>query len=227
MNNTRALSRLLQLASPTLPIGAYSYSQGLEWAVESSDVKDVDTAKSWMSEVMSLSLGQFDLPVIKRLFDAWVLLDEEKIIYWDERFTAGRDSAEMLLESRQMGYSLLSLQRDLDGFSEPRLALAESLDEPAFPTIYSATAVSWDISLEETLHAYLWSWLENQVSAAMKTVPLGQVAGQRILTHVSEAIPAVVKAAMTMPDDEINNFCPALTISSCRHETQYTRLFRS
>ncbi|WP_438969810.1 urease accessory protein UreF [Methylophaga sp.] len=227
MNNSAALSRLLQLASPTLPIGAYSYSQGLEWAIESNDVKDVDTAKAWMSEVMHLYLGQFDLPVIKRLFNAWEILDEKAIFFWDARYTAGRDSAETLLESRQMGYSLLSLQRDLDSFSEARLALAESLHEPAFPTIYSVSAVSWEIGLEETLHAYLWSWLENQVSAAMKTVPLGQVAGQRILTQVSESIPAVVKAAMTLPDDEINNFCPALTIASCQHETQYTRLFRS
>lgn len=227
MNNAAALSRLLQLASPTLPIGAYSYSQGLEWAIESDDVNDVETAKVWMSEVMHLYLGQFDLPVIKRLYNAWLVLDEEAIIYWDARYTAGRDSSETLLESRQMGYSLLSLQRDLESFSENRLAIAESLNEPAFPTIYSASAVSWDIGLEETLHAYLWSWLENQVSAAMKTVPLGQVAGQRILTQVSEAIPTVVRAAIDMDDNDINNFCPALTIASCRHETQYTRLFRS
>lgn len=227
MNNSASLSRLLQLASPTLPIGAYSYSQGLEWAIESGDVYDIETAKGWMNEVMSLSLGQFDLPIVMRLYQSWQDKDTEGVHYWDERYTAGRDTAETLLESRQMGYSLLSLQRDLDTFPKDILLMVEAMSEPSFPALYAASAVSWQIDLEGCLHAYLWSWLDNQVSAAMKTIPLGQVAGQKILTQLSASIPAVVQTAMVMPDKAITNFCPGFTISSCRHETQYTRLFRS
>jgi urease accessory protein len=107
------------------------------------------------------------------------------------------------------------------------LDFVASIDEPSFPTVYAATAVNWQISLHEMLHVYAWSWIENQVSAAMKAIPLGQVAGQQILVAVSEQITTVIEQAMQCADDDISNFCPALSIASCRHETQYSRLFRS
>lgn len=227
MENRFAFSRLLQLASPTLPIGAYSYSQGLEWAIESGDVASPEQAQNWMAEVMNNYLGVFDLPVIKRLYEAWQAVNEAQIHHWDARYTAGRDTAETLLESRQMGYSLLTLQKALSTLSEERLAIAERISEPAFPTLYAAVAVSWEIPVKDCLHAYLWSWLENQVSVAMKTIPLGQVAGQRMLGEVSLLIPSTVESSLCLDQDDISNFSPALTIASCRHETQYTRLFRS
>lgn len=222
-----ALSRLLQLASPALPIGTYSYSQGLEWAIECGDVHDVPSVKQWLNEVIDIYHGRFELPVLKRLYQAWADSDSNAIQYWDARYTAGRDSAETLLESRQMGYSLLSLQNGLDSFPPQTQAILQQIEQPAFPTMYAASAVNWDIELNASLHAYVWSWLENQVSAAMKTIPLGQLAGQRVLTSVAEVIPQVVERAIELDDDDISNFCPALTIASCRHETQYSRLFRS
>jgi urease accessory protein len=114
-----------------------------------------------------------------------------------------------------MAYSLLRLQRDLATWPPQIVLLSGTLQQPAFPTIYSVSALCWEISLDDMLHAYAWSFLENQVSAVMKTVPLGQVAGQRILSELAMTLPA------------LQNFCPALSIAGCRHETQYSRLFRS
>jgi urease accessory protein len=222
-----SLSRLFQLASPMLPIGAYSYSQGLEWAIESEDVTDIATAQAWIGDVLNIYFANFELPILVRLYSAWQHLDETEIEKWDSIYQAGRDTAETLAESRQMAYSLLRLQKELGTWPLPVLLFSESFEEPAFPTIYAASAMCWDISVNDMLHAYVWSWLENQVSAAMKTVPLGQVAGQRILSSLAAGIPKLIEYATQLGDGDINNFCPALTIASCRHEMQYSRLFRS
>lgn len=224
---TASLSRLLQLASPMLPVGAYSYSQGLEWAIETQAVLDIDTAKQWIGDVMSIYYVNFELPVLRRLFEAWQQMDTVQVQAWDDFYQAGRDSSEALAETQQMAYSLLRLQRDLATWPDNVLAFSESMEKPAFPTMYAASAWQWEIPLTETLHAYIWSFLENQVSAVMKAVPLGQVAGQRILSDLAKMIPALVEEAMQIADDDIHNFCPALSIAGCRHETQYSRLFRS
>jgi urease accessory protein len=225
--SSASLSRLLQLASPMLPVGAYSYSQGLEWAIESADVKDIDSSKQWIGDVLSIYFASFELPVLLRLYKAWQQMDGPQIQYWDEYYQAGRDSSEALAETRQMAYSLLRLQRDLATWPPQIVLLSGTLQQPAFPTIYSVSALCWEISLSDMLHAYAWSFLENQVSAIMKAVPLGQVAGQRILSDLAMTLPNLVDKAMQLPDDDIHNFCPALSIAGCRHETQYSRLFRS
>lgn len=210
-----------------LPVGAYSYSQGLEWAIESGDVSDIDSAKHWISDVLEIYFTHFELPVLLRLYRAWQQMDRDEIQHWDSYYQAGRDSSEALAETRQMAYSLLRLQRDLATWSPAITLLMEELDQPAFPTIYAASAFFWDISDKDMAHAYLWSWLENQVSAVMKTVPLGQVAGQRILSDLAASIPNLVDDAMQVSEANISNFCPALSIAGCLHETQYSRLFRS
>lgn len=222
-----SLSRLLQLASPMLPVGAYSYSQGLEWAIESGGVSDIDSAKQWVGDVLDIYFAHFELPVLLRLFNAWQQMDGADIQYWDDYYQSGRDSSEALAETRQMAYSLLRLQRDLASWPAEGLLIADDLKQPAFPTIYAASAVFWDISVNDMLHAYAWSWLENQISVVMKTVPLGQVAGQRILSTLATTIPGLIEDAIQLADDDISNFCPALSIAGCLHETQYSRLFRS
>lgn len=222
-----SLSRLLQLASPMLPVGAYSYSQGLEWAIESGEVSDLASAQQWIGDVLDIYFGHFELPVLLRLFNAWQQMDKTDIQYWDHYYQASRDGSEALAETRQMAYSLLRLQRDLASWPAAVLSIADDLKQPAFPTIYAASAVCWDISVNDMLHAYAWSWLENQVSAVMKTVPLGQVAGQQILSALAMSIPDLVDEAIQVPDSDISNFCPALSIAGCLHETQYSRLFRS
>jgi urease accessory protein len=199
------LPRLLQLASPTLPVGAYSYSQGLEAAVEAGIVKDAASAERWIADVLEITVARSDAPLLWRM-----LHGEDR----NEVFIASRETAELRAETLQMGHSLCRLLAELGVPGVPQ-------GDVAFPTAYALAARSWDIDPRAALLAYLWSWLENQVMAAVKLVPLGQTAGQKILLSLG---PRLEKFAR---ESEFSNFAPGLAVLSARHETQYSRLFRS
>jgi urease accessory protein len=202
------LARLLQLASPTLPVGAYSYSQGLEAAVEAGVVKDADTAQAWIADALQFSMGRMEAPVL------WRLLQGEPL---NDFFAASRETAELRAETLQMGHSLKKLIEELGLGSVPEEA-------PTFPTAFAFAARRLNIEPPEAMVAYLWSWLENQVMAAIKALPLGQTAGQRILLSLGGRLEAIARDAETL---EPANFIPGLAILSAKHETQYSRLFRS
>lgn len=222
-----ALSRLLQLASPLLPVGAYCYSQGLEWAIEAGAVRDADGAQRWIGDALSLSLCRFELPLLWRLRRCWDARDEAGLTHWNALWCAGRDTAEARAETLQMGYSLTRLLHELNALDAETGARLARIAPIGFPLAYACAAANWGIDARRALHAYAWSWAENQVSAALKAVPLGQVAGQRLLLALGERVPAAVATACALDDDEISNFAPGLTLAGCRHETQYSRLFRS
>ena len=221
-----ALSRLLQLASPMLPVGAYSYSGGLEAAIEAGTVRDADSARRWIEDVLALYLARFELPILLRLHRAWAAGGDDAAD-WNERFRAGRDTAEGLAETLQMGGSLVRLFDDLGEFPADALERLRSMAPVTFPLTYAFAAAFWKIPEEAILQAYAWSWCENQVGVAMKAVPIGQAAGQRILAAVAAALPEIVGEVLTLPDSAISNFASGLTLAGCRHETQYSRLFRS
>jgi urease accessory protein len=210
-----------------LPVGAYCYSQGLEWAIECGDVKDLESAKTWIGDVLQTYQANFELPVLHRLYQAWQAGDMQAVHEWDAYYKAGRDTAEGLAETKQMGYSLVRLLGDLKELPDDLLLSVKALNEPAFPTIYATVAQFWQIPAQDMLQGYAWGWLENQASACMKSVPLGQVAGQKILLALGETLPSVVTHAMKLPEEEISNFNPLLSIAGSLHETQYSRLFRS
>ena len=222
-----ALARLLRLASPMLPVGAFSYSQGLESAAELGWVRDETSARCWIGDVLAHCVASFEAPVWSRLYLAWVAGDGKAVADWNEVFLAGRESAEFRAETIQMGYSLRALFAGSDEFDDLRLELLRAVEDPAFPTVFSFACAGWHIPAGQGLLGYLWAWLENQVSAAMKIVPLGQMAGQRMLATLGAALPGLVDAALKMEDDQLSNCAPALAIASSRHETQYSRLFRS
>jgi len=202
------LARLLQLASPTLPVGAYSYSQGLEAAVEAGIVTDAASAEAWIADALEFSIGRFEAPVL------WRMLQGEAL---NEFFLAGRETAELRAETLQMGHSLKKLAEELGLGSVP-------LDEPAYPAAYAFAVRRLQLDPREALIAYLWSWLENQVLAALKAVPLGQSAGQKILLLLGNRLETIAREAQFI---EPANFTPGLAMLSARHETQYSRLFRS
>lgn len=206
------LAKLLQLASPALPVGGYSYSGGLEAAIEAGAVTNAATAQRWIEEVLAQSVARLDAPMLLRM-----MRDAEP---WNARFLASRETAELRAETVQMGYSLNRLLPDL---GVPALAL----EEPSFPAAYAHAAKAWGIDPREALVAYLWSWAENQVMAALKAVPLGQTDGQKILLAIGGRLEAVADEAEAMADDDIGSFAPALAVLSSQHETQYSRLFRS
>lgn len=222
-----ALARLLQLASPALPVGAYSYSQGLEAAVESGAVKDAAGAERWIADALLLSLGKLEAPAWCRLHAAWAARDLAAAGRWNDWFVATRETAELRAETLQMGYSLRRLLVDLEAFDPHALASLTALDEIAFPAVFSFAVAQWEIAPRDALIAYLWSWLENQVMAALKAVPLGQTDGQRMLARLGGRLPEIAAAALAADDDTLANFAPGLAIASSRHETQYSRLFRS
>jgi urease accessory protein len=202
------LPRLLQLASPALPVGAYSYSQGLEAAVEAGIVKDAASAEAWIGDALSLSIGRFEAPLL------WRMMQGEAL---NGFFVAGRETAELRAETLQMGYSLKKLLEELGLGSVPEEA-------PAYPTAYAFAVERMSLDPREAMVAYLWSWLESQVLAAVKAVPLGQAAAQRMLLRLGASLPEVARQAESA---EPVNFTPGLAVLSARHEAQYSRLFRS
>ena len=228
MSASLQLARLLQLASPALPVGAYTYSQGLEWAVESGVIRDEASTGQWIADLLAHGIGRYEAPLVAALMQAWSAFDMEAIARLNGEFLASRESAELRAETAQMGFSLQRLVRDL---RDPELAAIErtlaGLGEIAFPTGWAALAAHWRIAAEAALTAYLWSWAENQVMAALKAVPLGQAAGQRLLAALGAQIPAIAVDALKRPENTWSNFTPAFAIACARHETQYSRLFRS
>ncbi len=221
------LARLLQLASPALPVGAYSYSQGLESAVDAGIVHDAGSAQAWIGDVLELSVANMEAPVLLRLMDAWHNGDGVAVETWNALFLASRESAELRAETVQMGYSLTRLLNEIDEQDVSSFAPLQGIDEPAFPTAYACAVARWDIEPPAALIAYLWSWLENQVMAALKAVPLGQTDGQKILLALGGRLEAIAQAAAARADNELGNFAPGLAMLSSTHETQYSRLFRS
>lgn len=243
MDNERDMNlpllRLLQLASPALPVGAYTYSQGLEWAVETGTVRDEASALAWIADQLEWNLGRFEAPLLARLIAAWQADDGALAETLNDEFLASRETAELRAETLQMGYSLLRLLNELGDFPRQRLdamgegdtstsaSASESASAPTFPYVWSCVAATWEISIADALAAYLWSWAENQTMAAIKAVPLGQAAGQRMLHALGGRIAVAAARALTLDPDAYSNFAPGFAIASARHETQYSRLFRS
>jgi urease accessory protein len=213
--STESLARLLQLASPALPVGAYSYSGGLEAAVESKIVTDAESAERWIGDVLDHAMARMEAPVLWRM-----MREPDRIEEWNEFFLASRETAELRAETVQMGYSLARLLDDLG-------AGKIGIDEPSFPAAFAFAVTAWKIDPAAALQAYLWAWLENQAMAALKSVPLGQTEAQRMLLRLGDRLAGIARDVAALEDDELANFTPGLAILSSRHETQYSRLFRS
>jgi urease accessory protein len=210
-----SLARLLQLASPALPVGAYSYSQGLEAAIEAGIVTDAASAESWIGDVLQFSVASLEAPLLYRM-----MTEPESAAALNALFLATRETAELRAETAQMGHSLRLLLAEFE-------ADAPAMDELAYPTAFAAAVLQWKLDPKEALVAYLWAWLENQVMAAVKAVPLGQTAGQKILLSLGARLETLAADAPSTREEQWSNFTPGLALLSSRHETQYSRLFRS
>ena len=222
-----ALPRLLQLTSTMLPVGAYSYSQGLEYAIEARMVHNAESALAWIDDVLTVSVARFEAPMMARMHAAWQQNDISQVSEFNQYFISSRESAELRAETLQMGYSLVRLLEQLDDVPELQLAALSTQNEVSYPCAFALASGSWNIPTAAAVNAYLWGWLENQVSAAMKCVPLGQVAGQKILSKLGKQLPLLAEKSLQLEDFELSNFSPMLAIISSKHETQYSRLFRS
>lgn len=226
-----ARMRLLQLASQALPIGGFSHSLGLEAAVEARIVHDEATLAVWMGDLLRHCAARYELPQLQRFLAAWRRGDAAAARRLNLEFLAARETAELRAASIQMGFSLRALLEKLDPAPTALIGGLRDMPELALPCAWALAGVAWSLSDEETAAAYLWSWAEGQVLAAMKAIPLGQTAGQRVLLRVGESMDALLASMRMQPVTAeaaaLSNFAPMLAILSAQHETQYSRLFRS
>lgn len=216
--------RLWQLISPALPVGAYAYSGGLEYALHAGWLRDARDVEQWITGLLQHTLCQLDLPILKRCYHAWENSDPGTVQQWSEFILAARESSELQTEDLHLGRALATLLSDL-GIHEAQV-LRQS-DTAPFVCLLALAGVKWQVPTDQLAAGLLWSWSENQVAAAIKLVPLGQTAGQKMLLHIAEVIPAAVAVGLTLADDEIGAMAPGLGIASAQHEVQYSRLFRS
>ncbi|WP_428623760.1 urease accessory protein UreF [Sedimenticola sp.] len=216
--------RLLQLVSPSLPTGAFTYSQGLEWAVECGWVSDEQTLREWLISLMETGMSQLEIPLLARLYRASAADDVATVTYWSRYLIACRETRELREEEQNRGRAMASLLPQL-GIDLPPETLAAV--KCCQLTGFAVAAQRWHIPLRQAAEGYLWGWLENIALAGVKIVPLGQTAGQQIIALLSGEIPRLVNAGLTLPDDSIGASCPAQALASSLHETQYTRIYRS
>jgi urease accessory protein len=226
--DSSTLLQLMWLASPALPVGGFSYSEGLEAAVESGLVSDEKHAGDWLLDQLQLSLARADMPVLTRACVAWHDHDAERIAQLNDWLRQTRETAELRAQAEQMGRSLLDWLRNSHFSNDPRITtLAALRPAPTWPVAFALAAELSNATPRNALLAFAWGWAENMAQAAMKAVPLGQAAAQRMLARLAAAMPAAVDAAMQLPDDERQALTPMLAILSAQHEAQYSRLFRS
>jgi urease accessory protein len=225
-----ALLQLLWLASPALPVGGFSYSEVLEAAVEAGSVTGEAEAARWLVDQLHLGLARSDLAVAAKAAGAWQRHDLTTIRELNDWVLRTRESRELRAQTEQMGRSLVEWlkNRGADHAGDPRLAALAALPPaPTWPVGFALATAQSGAPVHEALLSFAFGWAENMVQAAMKSVPLGQSAGQRILAALTQAIPAAVDQAMRLMDSERQAFAPMLAILSAQHETQYSRLFRS
>jgi urease accessory protein len=222
------LLQLMWLASPALPVGGFSYSEALETAVDDGRVTGEASAAGWLLNQMALAPSRADLPVLAQAHLAWQRHDLARVTQLNDFIGRTRETRELRQQSEQMGRSLVEWLRNQPGHDEERLRhLASLAPSPTWPIAFALATARANASAAQALHASLFGWAENMVQAALKAVPLGQLAGQRILQALVDRMPPLIAAALEMGDDDMQSFSPMLGIASARHETQYSRLFRS
>lgn len=213
--------RLLQLASPALPIGAFAYSQGLEPAVSAGLVHDEASAAEWLLGLLGGPLAHQDLPIFARLYRAHAAKDFAAAARWSAFLLASRPTSELQTEDRHLGGGLARVLATLGVPAEANpgpVTLAGQL---------SRATVHYGIPLQTALETFAFMWAEGQTSAAVRLVPLGQSAGVRVLARAAVAIPPAIEIALRLGDDDVGGAAPGLALLSAAHETQYSRLFRS
>jgi len=216
-----ALLKLMYMVSPALPVGAYAYSQGLEYAIDEGWLTTQSDVTQWVAGVLEHSVATLDIPVLHRLYSAWQANDTSQIAYWNHFLRASRETKELLLEDDQLGIALQRLLISLE------LEQASTIKQPTFAAMFALAATHWQVGKRATSLGFAWAWLENQIAAATKLVPFGQTQAQQVMLALHPSLLAACDSAEQIPSEHIGAGLPALAISSAKHERQYSRLFRS
>lgn len=237
--NSIQLNRLLQLCSANLPVGGFSFSQGLEYGVEMGWLTSPQTTASWININLQESIAQTDLAILKRLFNALSLHDAPDesshntdydltaFIYWNNHLIACRESHELLLADLAMGKALIRLIKQLDKINIDAYQAIIALPEISFVSAFALCAYVFQLDLMSAQSGYCWTYIDNQVAAATKLVPLGQTQAQNLLFELTMNTELIIEKANAIGDDDIGSSLPHLAMASAWHETQYSRLFRS
>jgi urease accessory protein len=220
------LLQLIWLASPALPVGGFSYSEALEAAIDHEHVHDEASCADWLADQLHLSQARGDMALMAQAIPAWQTMNTQRLKELSQWAHTTRETQEMRLQTEQMGRSLLDWLRIQNKATEAALKLCSEM-RPTYPIAMSLALSLANAPLDSALQAYAFGWAENMTQAALKAVPLGQVSGQKILARLAQEIPEAVHHAMALSDDDRQAFCPMLAVMSARHETQYSRLFRS
>ena len=229
------LNRLLQLCSANLPVGGFSFSQGLEYAVEMGWLTSPETTASWITINLEESITQTDLAILKRLYNA---LSEHKpnqapkpdlaaFEYWNTHLIACRESHELLLADLAMGKALIRLIKQLEEIDVGIYQQILDLKEISFVSAFALCAYVFKLDLISAQSGYCWTYIDNQVAAATKLVPLGQTQAQNLLFELTKNTHIIIEKSNNIIDDDIGTSLPHLAMASAWHETQYSRLFRS
>ena len=221
-----SLLQLIWLASPALPVGGFSYSEGLETAMDRAQPATEMIASDWLTDQLQISLARGDLAVMAQAISAWRAGDLPRVRQLNAWVLQTRETSELRAQAEQMGRSLLDWLRNHDGANAAHVEACAQM-QPTFPVAFALAVSQTEAGVRDCLLAYAFGWAENMTQAAIKSVPLGQSAGQRMLARLAGGIPTAVEAAMQLSDDERQAFSPMLAILSSQHETQYSRLFRS
>jgi len=221
-----SLLKLIWLASPALPVGGFSYSEGLEAAVEAGRVSNEAQAADWLVDQLLLGQARSDLAVLAQAVPAWRERNFARVRELNDWLLQTRETHELRLQTEQMGRSLLEWLRNDAQAEQLPLAQCAALP-PSYPVAFALAASTSAASTGEIVLACAFGWAENMMQSAIKTVPLGQSAGQRILARLGQAIPQAVDHALASTDEDRQAFTPMLAILSSQHEIQYSRLFRS
>ena len=225
-----SLLQLMWLASPALPIGGFSYSEGIEAGVDSACIATFREANDWLVDQLHLTLERADLAVVAKAIPAWRRDDLDRIDELNNWVLQTRETSELRLQTEQMGRSMLDWLRKQPSFHvnfQLDRNAQDFLKSPTYPLVFALAASATQASVRDCLMSFAFGWAENMTQAAVRAVPLGQTDGQRILANLADSIPATVDAAIRLQDSERQAFSPMLAILSSQHETQYSRLFRS
>lgn len=219
-----ALLRLLHLVSPSLPVGAFTYSQGLEWAVECGWVTDENSLREWVGDLLQRNMTHLEVPLLARLYRASAANDSEALHYWSHYLIASRETKELREEERNRGRALAMLLPEL---GVPVTVENTLLFKSCQLSGFAHAASHWQVPLQNAAEGYLWGWLESMILNGVKIIPLGQTAGQRLIAEMTTNIPEQVACGLAILDEAIGASCTAQAIASSLHETQYTRIYRS
>lgn len=216
---------LLQLASPALPVGAYSYSEGLETLVETGIVTNQPSLRLWLEQQLKCGAITVEAAVMLRATKSCQKEDLASLNRWNDWLSAARETQELRQQSWQMGRSLAKLLVNL----QPELtSVVSTVGIPCnYAIAFGIAAAYWQIDAEFTVIAYVQSWLANLIGAGVKLIPLGQTEGQKLLFALHPLVQQTSQRILTMEDRDLNSCSWGLALASMAHEEQYTRLFRS